>query len=645
MRFSLLLSLPLWMALSVSPLSALTLEESVIDVISTHPAVQAKLKHYNFVKEDLNVADAGFLPSIDLVSAVGHKETGVFNDNVPRDGYEVYQNSITLTQNLFDGFGTVNQISYEKTRTVAAAYDYIETANDFAYQMVTAYINVLRARELYDTAMENIRSNEAIFAKVYGLYTSGLAPRSEIDRIQATLALSRSNATVKRNNLYEARYRIHRLLGRDVDETTLQKPKFKTKLPTTRERAMLYAIDHNPSLMVSHFNIKGAQELYKQSKKNYYPTLDLEVSQHYNDNLDNFTGADDRFQAMLILRYNLYRGGSDSAVAQKNISKVNEEVEILREHKREVIEGLGVSWASSRLISMQLDDLFKSQSFSYTTLSLYQEEYELGKRTLLDLLAIQNDFFSSQNQIINAEYDLLLAKYRVLDAMGVMVQALAGNEFDYMANVGLVKPEESENEDGNATEEAVIVDSLPVKFDSDNDYIPDSQDLCSNSEANMSVSAFGCVKLSRDSDGDGVFDTQDECPFTALGLDVDAKGCPTAIDLNIIFNPLSNKVSKKSKLMIEQLARFLKENPLYNVVILGHTDDVGIAEDNIKLSQQRAESVKEALMAQGVEEVRLQASGEGESHPIADNATEEGRQKNRRISILLNYIDDAKGGE
>jgi len=137
-----------------------------------------------------------------------------------------------------------------------------------------------------------------------------------------------------------------------------------------------------------------------------------------------------------------------------------------------------------------------------------------------------------------------------------------------------------------------------------------------------------------------VMDNNDLCPNTPLGFDVNEDGCPKAKSLDIGFEPFSNAIVKKSILKIEQFARFLKENPLYNVVIVGHTDNVGTEKENLKLSKQRAQSVKEALISYGIEDVRLSAIGVGESQPIADNATQEGRYKNRRTEIRLNYIAD-----
>jgi outer membrane protein OmpA-like peptidoglycan-associated protein len=107
------------------------------------------------------------------------------------------------------------------------------------------------------------------------------------------------------------------------------------------------------------------------------------------------------------------------------------------------------------------------------------------------------------------------------------------------------------------------------------------------------------------------------------------------VKLAIRFIPLSAKLDDNSERVIERFAKVLADNPNYNAIITGHTDNVGSVEENLLLSQQRSRAVKQALIARGIAEERLHAVGHGENQPIADNTTEEGRKKNRRIEIEL----------
>ena len=622
-----------FMSLFSSGVSALTLQKTVSEVLATHPVIQEQLKNYRATRQDMSIADSDYMPTVDIVGGVGWKTKGHLASQPDYVDHGAYNSAVIVKQNLFNGFKTLYSVAYEKARVVAAAYNYVEKADDVTLQTTKAYLDLLRAYELYKVVKENVAENEVIYSKVYELYVSGAAAKSELDKIQSSLSLSRSNLTVKRNNLVDARFALHEFLGRVVSVEALEKPVFNVKLPSNRIRAMQFAFEHNPSLLVSRFNIKAAQKKYKQARQNYYPSVDLEAAQYYSDNWQTSVQQDDRFEVMLNVTYNLYNGGKDSARKQKNISLINEEVDKQRELKRKLIHSLGVAWSAYEIIGMQLDELYKFQSFSFSTLNLYKKEYELGQRSLLDLLAAQNDYFGAQAQIINAQYDRLYAKYRILDAMGVLVVALLGEDTDYYKTVGL--------EDGYKD----IKDKLPVNLDVDNDKIPDSQDICVNSELNATVMPYGCRKFVEDKDGDGITDDRDLCPSTPLGFAVNDDGCPLSKNLNIEFEPLSNKIASSSNLKIKQFARFLKENPLYNIIIVGHTDNVGTQKENLKLSEERARAVQKALESYGVDEARMSIVGKGEMEPIADNATPEGRRKNRRIEIRLNYVADKSGDQ
>lgn len=166
------------------------------------------------------------------------------------------------------------------------------------------------------------------------------------------------------------------------------------------------------------------------------------------------------------------------------------------------------------MIALQLRQLYEYSKHSEETLESYKSEYEMGRRTLLDLLAAQNDLVNSRSQIINAEFDRLFAQYRILDAMGVLVNTIAGDTPEYTKLVNPInKPFD------------IVEDNLPVKMDSDSDGITDSLDICQSSINNNDIMPYGCSQKFKDSDFDGIPDTLDRCPETRFGAKVDDYGC------------------------------------------------------------------------------------------------------------------------
>lgn len=170
--------------------------------------------------------------------------------------------------------------------------------------------------------------------------------------------------------------------------------------------------------------------------------------------------------------------------------------------------------------------------------------------------------------------------------------------------------------------------------DDDNDGVLNASDSCLASAAGEKVDASGC-KIDGDDDKDGVLNSKDICPNTVAGEVVNSDGCPAKANLNINFENNSFKVDSASEALIQKYADFLITYTAYSTKIVGYTDSRGSDTYNQKLSESRANVVKDMLIDRGVPADRLAAEGMGELNPIADNDSSEGRAQNRRIEAEL----------
>jgi len=177
-----------------------------------------------------------------------------------------------------------------------------------------------------------------------------------------------------------------------------------------------------------------------------------------------------------------------------------------------------------------------------------------------------------------------------------------------------------------------------VELDGDNDGVVDSMDRCPTSKAGVTVDANGCEI---DSDNDGVVDSMDNCLTTPKGEAVNEKGCPIVVavpasaDLGILFETNSAKIKSSDMLKFEKFTNYLKNVPSAKVVLEAHTDSVGNAHYNLKLSQKRANSTKAQLVSMGISQERITAIGYGETKPLVENNSAENMQKNRRVTARI----------
>ncbi|MFO8048310.1 MAG: OmpA family protein [Desulfosudaceae bacterium] len=170
-----------------------------------------------------------------------------------------------------------------------------------------------------------------------------------------------------------------------------------------------------------------------------------------------------------------------------------------------------------------------------------------------------------------------------------------------------------------------------VTYDSDGDNVPDDTDQCPETACNALVDNNGCERKA-DRDDDGVLDTDDLCPQTPSGLPVDDAGCWSTIVSHFDFDRA--RLQPEDIALLDQVKLILARHPDMPVNIQGHTDSLGSKDYNRRLSQRRAQSVKDYLVDSGISPDRLNALGYGETRPVATNETEAGRARNRRVVLI-----------
>ncbi|MDZ7317510.1 MAG: OmpA family protein [candidate division KSB1 bacterium] len=227
------------------------------------------------------------------------------------------------------------------------------------------------------------------------------------------------------------------------------------------------------------------------------------------------------------------------------------------------------------------------------------------------------------------------------------------NDNDGIPDIRDKSPNEPEDHDGFQDS-----DGIPDP-DNDGDKIPDKDDKCANEPEDFDgfEDFDGCPDL--DNDKDGIPDSLDQCPNWPEDFNnyQDEDGCPDSkpepapepettsdpapiqIGQNIIlkgitFEPASSNLTPESYAILNALAQQLLQYPRIEIEIQGHTDSIGEADANLRLSERRANTVRMYLIEQGINPGRLQAVGYGETRPIASNTTKQGRAANRRIEFV-----------
>ena len=419
-----LVSAAILQASTIMPSYAMELVPTIEDAIIHNPEFREQIKIHQGAAAELEGAEGSWYPKIDVAAGIGLEET----DDEGQDSTSLTrkESSISLTQNLFEGFKTVNEIDRQQAKMDAAGYSVQAQASTVALDMAQAYINLLKEQELLRLEAENKKTHERILDQIMQRSEAGIGNQVEVDQAKARLALANSNHLAANNNYNDALGRFQRILGRMPDNDLL-KPEFDFQLPESLSEAIDIALINHPTLRSANADIAEAHAQHRSAKSPYYPTVDIEIEKTFDENINGLERRDENFQAMLRLRYNLFNGGKDTANRDRTAAGVQQAAEIRNNSRRQTIENLRYAWNAKTYVGEQLNYINQHIKLTYETLEGYRKQFSLGRRSLLDLLNTEDEYNSALRTLVNSESEHLIAELRILDGMGKLIDALQIN--------------------------------------------------------------------------------------------------------------------------------------------------------------------------------------------------------------------------
>lgn len=417
-----------------------SLEEAVANALDTHPEIRQAFVRFKSKEEDVNYASAGYFPTIDLTAGYGYEYTdspgqrrtdlGIGDGTTELARGEF---GISIRQILFDGMFTISEVERTKFEASAEQWKLISIAEDLALNVSKAYLNYLKTEMLIILSQKNIDSHQAIYEQIKERTDSGLGSIADYSQVTGRLARAQSNMISARNNNLDARAQFIRLTNTVPKDLVLPVPD-AGMLPKNQNTGLTMATETHPIIKSAQQDIKAAHSFKSTVKSNYYPTLSLELAANADNNINGESGIN-RFgpdvgghrndaSAMLRLRYNFYAGGRDAAKERGAAYKVTEATEINYNAHRQVTEGYDLAWNAYEMLGLQKKYIKQHIITSKQTQIAYKEQFNIGQRTLLDLLDTENELFQARKDYLDADFNELSARYRLLNATGQLLDSL-----------------------------------------------------------------------------------------------------------------------------------------------------------------------------------------------------------------------------
>nr|WP_297347758.1 TolC family outer membrane protein [uncultured Glaciecola sp.] len=426
--------------LSVKGLYAQSLEQAVALALDTHPDIRQAFARFKSKEEDVNRATAGYLPTVDITAGYGYEYTDTPSNRRSGLGIDDGETElgrgefgVSLRQMLFDGMFTSSEVKRTKFEASAEQWALISTAEDLALSVSQAYLNYLKNQQLVTLSEKNVESHQKIYGQIKERTDSGIGSIADLSQVTGRLARAQSNLIAARNNYQDARAQFISLTNITPDDLVMPVPDADL-LPKDNTSGLLLAIERHPIIKSARQDIHAARAFGSSVKANYYPKFSLELAANSDNDLagenglnrfdDNVGGHRNDLSVMLRMRYNLYSGGKDVALERSAAYKTIEAQEINYRAHRQVTESFGLAWNAYSMLGLQKQYIQEHVVTSKDTQEAYQQQFSLGQRNLLDLLDTENELFQARKDYLDANFDELSARYRLLNVTGQLLDSL-----------------------------------------------------------------------------------------------------------------------------------------------------------------------------------------------------------------------------
>ena len=405
--------------------ASVTLSSAVTRAVGYFPQVRSEIANRRAIGETVNQARAQYFPSVDATLGQGPERSN--NISTRATGGETTlqrtETELTVSQLLFDTGATSTLLKRQEARADGANKQVANTAETVGFRAAQAYLEVQRLRALVAVAGQNVAAHDRTLSQVTMLVEAGAGRSSDARQTAARLALARSSVIQLQGQLDQGEAAYRHLVGQlpgALDRVTIP----VEQLPGAYRQASEDAVASHPAVRAAELDLEAANADRENARSRLGPRITLELGMTQNRDLDGVRGLSADRTAVVRLRQNLYRGGSDDARIRETEARRDEAQAFLDRAKNDVERDVRQAWDNLAADRDRLPQLRLHAQASAEVLEAYKLQFQLGQRSLLDVLNAENELFTSRSNELSGEYSLLTSAFKMLSSMGKLLPAL-----------------------------------------------------------------------------------------------------------------------------------------------------------------------------------------------------------------------------
>jgi outer membrane protein, adhesin transport system len=399
----------------------ITLKEATQKAVLSNPEVLERWHAYQAAVNEKDAAFGGYLPRLDLTASSGREHR---DDPLLHSGYNTHSTTLTLTQMLYDGFATRNEVRRLDSARQVRLFELVDASEGAALEATKAYLDVLRYRKLVGLAEENYVRHRALFYQIEKKTQAGVGRRVDLEQAAGRLALAESNLLTEKANLHDVSARYQRLIGDVPGKNLADPPALGKGLPTDVGVVLKTTEEKNPAIRAAVENVRSANASADERKSAYQPRVDLKLIDERGKDLSGYVGSTNNRTAEVVLSWNLFNGLSDLARSRQYANQLNVARDMRDKTCRDVRQTVAIAYDDVHKLTVQLGYLDQHQLSTEKARDAYRKQFDIGQRSLLDLLDTENELFQARRAYVNGEYDLDIAQARTQAGFGNLIATL-----------------------------------------------------------------------------------------------------------------------------------------------------------------------------------------------------------------------------
>ena len=406
-----------------------TINDALRMAVQTNPSIGEAAANRRATEAELRQTQSTLLPQVRLEASAGPEKlnnpaTFPLNNITPtlNNGQWVAgaQGSVFLRQLLFDGFTSIHEVWRQTARVDAAAARTHERSELTALDASESYLDVVRYTRLVALAQENVRAHRSILGNVQQRFQGGRAGQGDLEQTTERVDAAEVTLTEFRRSLEDARAKFRKVIG--IEPYNLRGPGRLPGLPGAKDQVLAVTLTDNPTIKAAQADSDAAREAFHSAAGAFMPNVALEARATQGHDTLGFPQHFSEESLKVVASWDIFRGGQDTWKRVETAERYNQTTMAHARLQRDANKSVDKAWAARVITADRIAKLQLQVEAAGKVITAYSKEYDLGQRSLIDLLNAENTSFNAQVSLISARSVAVFADYQLLAAMGKLLE-------------------------------------------------------------------------------------------------------------------------------------------------------------------------------------------------------------------------------